>query len=454
MDGSCSIGVCPLTCEEEEDEFDCDECCDEEEVDDCPGNRFFDSPFMLNARGGRPGSGGRGGGGGRGGMRPGGGVRPGYAGGGIQRLPAGGVRPGYAGGGIQRLPAGGVRPGYDGGGIQRYPSYVGGGGVQRFPSGGVWPGYGGGGIRRYPGRYYGGYGGRFFFPGTFAALGLASLGWFSPYLGRYSYWYPPSATPLYITNEYNLQVRNPDLEDIGSYPTLPLPVFDVPVNLTAYSNRQTLTPQEEALVGAQLTRLDAQYKTLLIQLQRNERYRAWVNRGFKVVPDLSQGRFVWVYVGGTGNTNIYNYMEKIKLSCAACGGHTDEVKELVKLTHDQIVFDIYGKYGDDMYRGFYVSRDGNVYAYSKTHGDPTAVEQTTIELLPTLKVDVQEMERLMGLINSLKNAEIKYYRYDSGPLVYDAWQDGKRITVYGDNNSKSAVGDELMRSVRGIIAAK
>jgi len=432
MDGSCSTGLCPLRCDEEvEEDFDCDDCCEEEYVDECGRSRFFDSPYMLNAKGGR-------GGGGGAGMRPGGGagMRPG---GGAGMRPGGGagMRPG---GGAGMRPGGGagmrpgIRPGYGGGGIQRYPGRVGRGG-----------GFYGG---------YGGYGGRFFFPGTFAALGLASLGWFSPYMGRYSYWYPQSATPLYITNEYNLQVRNPDLEDIGTYPNLPLPVFDSPVNLTAYSNRQTLMPQEESMVSAQLQRIDVQYKSLMAQLQRDERYRAWTNRGFKVVPDLSQGRFVWIYTGGTANTNIYNYMETIKLSCAACGGHKDEVHELTKLTHDQIVFDIYGKYGDDMYRGFYISRDGNVYAYSKTHSDPTAMEQTTIELLPNMKIDVREMERLAGLLNTLKNAEIKYYRYDSGPLVYDAWQDGKRITVYGDNNSKSQVGDELMRSVRGIISAK
>ena len=445
MDGSCSTGLCPLLCEEEveEEDFDCDDCCEEEYVDECGRSRFFDSPYMLNAKGGRGGGGGsgmrRGGGagmrpGGGAGMRPGGGagMRPG---GGAGMRPGGGagMRPG---GGAGMRPGGGagVRPGYGGGGIQRYPRRMGRGG-----------GFYGG---------YGGYGGRFFFPGTFAALGLASLGWFSPYMGRYSYWYPQSATPLYITNEYNLQVRNPDLEDIGTYPNLPLPMFDSSVNLTAYSNRQTLMPQEESMVSAQLQRIDVQYKSLMAQLQRDERYRAWTNRGFKVVPDLSQGRFVWIYTGGAANTDIYSYMETIKLSCAACGGHKDEVHELTKLTHDQIVFDIYGKYGDDMYRGFYISRDGNVYAYSKTHGDHTAVEQTTIELLPNMKVDVREMERLAGLLNTLKNAEIKYYRYDSGPLVYDAWMDGKRITVYGDNNSKSQVGDELMRSVRGIISAK
>ena len=90
-------------------------------------------------------------------------------------------------------------------------------------------------------------------------------------MGRYSYWYPQSATPLYITNEYNLQVRNPDLEDIGTYPNLPLPMFDSSVNLTAYSNRQTLMPQEESMVSAQLQRIDVQYKSLMAQLQRDER---------------------------------------------------------------------------------------------------------------------------------------------------------------------------------------
>lgn len=411
MDGSCSTGTCPLIqpCYEAEDDFDCDECCDDEYVEECGQNRFFSAPSSLNARG----SGG--GGGGRAMTRPSGGVRPGYGGGGIQR-PAGGMRPG------------GVRPGYGGRGVY----------------------YGRGGYGRY-GRY-GGYGGRYFFPGTFAALGLASLAWFSPYRGMYSYWYPQNATPLYVMNQYNVQVRNPDLADIGGYPDISLPAFNTPVNLMAYSNRQSLTPQEDAMVKAQLQAVDNQYKALINGLKRDPRYTAWVSRGFRVVPDLSQGRFVWVYAGGTVNTNIYSYMQNIKLNCAACGGHKDEVKELLTLTHDQIVFDIYGKYGNDLYRGFYISKDGNVYAYSKTHGDPTAVEKTTIELLPNLKVDTMEMARLINLVSSLKNAEIKYYRYDSGPLVYDAWEDGKRITIYGDNNSKSAVGDELMRSLRNALA--
>lgn len=425
MDGSCSTGTCPLvpTCYEEEDDFDCDEYCDDEYEEVCGRSRFFDSSYPMNARGGgrAGGGGGRRGGGGGGG---GGGGRA--RGGRVATRPSGGVRPGYGGGGIQRLPAGGR----------------------------VRPGYGGGGIRR--GGYYGrgGYGGRYFFPGTFAALGLAGLGWFSPYYGRYSYWYPQYATPLYVNNDYNVLVRNPDLEDIGSYPDMPLPVFNTPVNLVAYSNRQSLTPQEDAAVRTQLEAVDNQYKALLNGLQRDPRYQAWRNRGFRVVPDLSQGRFVWVYAGGMSNTNIYGYMKNIQLSCAACGGHKDEVKELIALTHDKIVFDIYGKYGDDLYRGFYISKDGNVYAYSKTHGDPIAVEKTTIELLPNMKIDVLEMERLVNLVSSLRNAEIKYYRYDSGPLVYDAWEDGKRITIYGDNNSKSAVGDELMQSLRNALAPK
>ncbi len=256
-------------------------------------------------------------------------------------------------------------------------------------------------------------------------------------------------TPLYVTDEtYGTTVRNEDLYDIGEYPTMSLPVFNTVVDVKAYGNTQSLSPQQSARVASQLRSIDDQRKAILA----DSRYQGWLRRGFDVVPDLNQGRFVWVYTGGMANTGLSAYMHNINLACAACGGHKDEQPELVKLTHDHIVFDIYGKYGDEIYKGFYISRDGNVYAYNKSHDIPGAFEQTVIEQLPNLKVDVEQMERLMKLLASLPNAEIKYYRYDSGKLAYDGWIDGKRVIIYGDNNSKSLVADDLMQSLRTIIS--
>ena len=431
VDNSCARGHCIV-----EDYDDCDECCDVEPVCDvCLAHQYdFAETMGLDApiRGGRRGGGdmlvGRGGAGifrgGRGGGLFGGGGRRG---------------PGLFGGG--RRGGAGLLPALVGGAARAVLSPLIGG-----P--GFYPYYGYGGLRRP--------GGSFFFPGSFASLGLRRRRWWNPYNRLYAHWYPPRAVPIVIYGNGSEYI-NPDLANLGEYPDIPLPTFDLPLNFRELANRDDLTPEEQALVSNTLQRIDVLYRQLLRNLARNQRYQYWTSRGFSVVPDLSQmgtGRFVWVYSATLPNTTIGELMSEVKLSCPACGGINAELKELYKLTHESILFDVRGKEGDDIFKGFFISKEGHVYAYHITHDheNPSAEKTTVVELIPDKQVPAMEIERLVQLLTQLSESQVDHDRRHTGPIHYDGFINFKRIHIYGDDDSKSPIADELVSSINAIIS--
>ena len=278
----------------------------------------------------------------------------------------------------------------------------------------------------------------------------------APRRRRYRKWYPKRYYPLYI----NGNTPNPDLGGWGMEQFPPdsgvnaLPYFkNLPLNFhfgDFMRPDQVLSAREEDMLNQALDTVNDQ----LLALRSATRFSEWTRRGFKIVPDLRSHRFIWVFAGVLPRTTITEFLGNVKLSCAACGGHGGELKELAKLTHESIVFDVRGKYGDEIFKGFYISKEGHVFAYHMAHDhqNPQLSRKETIsELLPQKKVSPEEMKRLIGLMAKLQSGGITHERRHTGPIWIDGFYNYTRVHIYGDDDSLSQIAEELKDSIMAIV---
>lgn len=278
----------------------------------------------------------------------------------------------------------------------------------------------------------------------------------APRRRRYRSWYPRRYYPLYIDGNR----PNPDLGGWGmddfppDYGQNALPFFkNLPLNFhfgDYMGPGQVLTSRQEDELNQALAIVNDQ----LVALRSATRFSEWTRRGFKIIPDLRAHRFIWVYSGELPRTTITEYLGNVKLSCSACGGHGGELKELAKLTHESIVFDVRGKEGDAIFKGFYISKSGHVFGYhiAHDHENPELSRKETIsELIPGKLVPAEEMERLIGLMAKLQESTITHQRRHTGPIWIDGFHNFKRVHIYGDDDSFSPIAEEIKNSVMAII---
>lgn len=269
--------------------------------------------------------------------------------------------------------------------------------------------------------------------------------WFAPFYQRYApIWYPAYWTPLYIYNDANVYVRNPELPVQLVMPTMPLPCFEADLSLLRY-DRDSLTSGEEAQVEATLEAINQQLQMLRAQLQYNPSYVYWTNRGFVIVPDLDRGCFVWAYARRSA-TSLIEFSKK-----KPSHGGVDVAKDVAKLVNERILFDVYSE--RTPYTGFFISQDGDVYSYVidfKGEGDARS-RTTFVDRIDSATVSLNDIDRLKDMLRAAKNARVDHFRHDTGDRKYWGFLGNERMFIYGDGNSHSSEADALVKEIDRIL---
>lgn len=263
---------------------------------------------------------------------------------------------------------------------------------------------------------------------------LGGRRWFTPYYERYApNWYPTTWAPIYIYNETNDYVPNPELSTLNTKPTMSLPCFEADLTLLAYDS-ESLTMDEQTKVEKTLDRVDQQLVSLKQSLRTNPAYLYWTKRGFVVVPDLDRGCFVWAYTRRSNDLSMNLNGNKL---------YGEEVsKKTTPLVNERILFDVY--MAKQPFTGFYITQDGEVYAY--TIDDNT----TFVDRLDTT-VSLNEIDQLKDMLRATRNARVDYYRHEPGARRYWGILGNERMFIKGDGNSHSAEADMLVKVIDRIL---
>jgi hypothetical protein len=274
--------------------------------------------------------------------------------------------------------------------------------------------------------------------------------WFAPYYERYApLWYPAYWTPLYVYDERNAYVRNPELATLSVIPSMALPCFQADLGLLRY-DRQSLSIDEEVRVESTLDDINQQLDLFKAEMQTNPGYFYWTKRGFVVVPDLDRGCFVWAYArpqqemtisssfdlnAGKGQTHMHQHHR-----------HEHTGVDVTTLTNEEILFDVYSE--TTPYAGHFISQDGDVYAYTiDSHGKG----KTTFVDRLVIKVPPNEIERLKDMLRDAWHAKVDHFRHDSGDRKYWGFLANERMFIRGDDNSHSAESDALVNEIDRIL---
>lgn len=286
--------------------------------------------------------------------------------------------------------------------------------------------------------------------------------WFRPYYERYApLWYPAYWTPLYVYDERNAYVRNPELSTMSVVPSMALPCFEADLGVLRY-DRQSLSRDEEVRVESTLNGINQQLELFKLEMQFNPSYVYWTKRGFVVVPDLDRGCFVWAYTRQQGGMMGMSASSP-SLDLDANKGkqthkhshqheHTgvDLQKEVATLANEKILFDVYSE--KTPYTGHFISQDGDVYAYTI---DSQGKSRTTfVDRLFDVTVPLNEIERLKDMLRAVAKAKVDHFRHDSGDRKYWGFLSNERMFIRGDDNSHSAEADALVNEIDRILFKK
>lgn len=286
--------------------------------------------------------------------------------------------------------------------------------------------------------------------------------WFRPYYERYApLWYPAYWTPLYVYDERNAYVRNPELSTMSVVPSMALPCFEADLGVLRY-DRQSLSRDEEARVESTLNGINQQLELFKLEMQFNPSYVYWTKRGFVVVPDLDRGCFVWAYTRQQGGMMGMSASSP-SLDLDANKGkqthkhshqheHTgvDLQKEVATLANEKILFDVYSE--KTPYTGHFISQDGDVYAY--TIDSQGKGKTTFVDRLFDVTVPLNEIERLKDMLRAAAKAKVDHFRHDSGDRKYWGFLGNERMFIRGDDNSHSAEADALVNEIDRILFKK
>ncbi len=210
----------------------------------------------------------------------------------------------------------------------------------------------GGYSRGFWGRGYGS-----FYPYGFGSYWFNRYSlWLPYYYDLYAYNYYPSVwTPLYIPDtslDYESDpyimlddrsyIINPDLANETDFPTTRLPSIGVDTGLLrsiGNKRREDLSVEEDERIKQVFARIDSQYKELINRLRSDGTYDRWLNRGYRIVPDLDRNRFVWI---------------------------RDDSNKTIGNASDVLLNHYYKELNDDMLyeEGYLMTKMGDVFQYS------------------------------------------------------------------------------------------
>ena len=291
-------------------------------------------------------------------------------------------------------------------------------------------GYGRGGYHGGYRRSFWSYGNNRFYPFGFGMYWFRSYPWLPFYYSLYAYQYWPVAwTPLYIPapQYYNGEaydegfisqprsyVRNPDIEPNTPLPDVPLPALDVSMNdlrdLSA-KKQENLSAQEEGRIRALFDRIDQQYRELVARLKSEGLYQKWA--AFRIVPDLDQGKFIWIRDDTQGYQNT--------------------------MLREENVF-LHHCYGDGAREtGHLITHDGDVYEY---HRCENCASLSYAELATRVSNIPSHQETLLSSIKAHLHAKtnnaIEKSSLNEAVTSYETlfayYSTGKRFTIYSSHH--------------------
>lgn len=212
-----------------------------------------------------------------------------------------------------------------------------------------------------------------FYPFGFGAYWFGLYPWLPYYYGLYAYNYYPSLwTPIYVpittvvytdvpramTDESSYML-NPDLPPNTEVPTQPLPALNIDINvLRSIGNkrREDLNPMEEARIKQVFDAINLQYSELVQRMRQEGTYDYWISRGYRIVPDLDRGRFIWIRDDSTSQTN--------RISSDIILNHYYKELEGQHLLYEE---------------GYLVTKLGDIYEYSVEHSEASSHHPTLEE---------------------------------------------------------------------------